>query len=101
MAVLVELEVPGATLEEMYAVEELTRQRGEALGGPPYAGCLFLAVTHVDGVINISSAWRTEGDFRQVLDTMMGPDLATVGREVSAVTIAPILSMAIPGRQEP
>lgn len=101
MAVLVELDLPGATLEKMYTVEELTQARGEAAGGPPYPGLVFLAATPSPSGIRLVSAWRTEAEFRSVLDSMMGPDLATVGLAATDVVVSPVASMAVPGTHGP
>ena len=97
MAVIVDMSVPGATPDQAYAVEELTRQRGEAVGGPPYTGCMFLAATLGDAGLRIVAAWRTEAEFRKVLDTMLEPDFGSVGLEVHVESVAPAVSMAIPG----
>ena len=97
MAVVVEFVVPGASPEQLYAVEELTQERGLAAGGPPYDGCLFFAVVPSDDGVRVSSAWRREADFRGVHDTMLGPDLASVGLEAADVRISTVLSMSIPG----
>lgn len=99
MAVIVDFTVPGATPEQMYAVEELTRVRGEAAGRPPFTGCMFIAVTAAGSGFRFVSAWRTEADFDAVLETMLGPDLATVDLAVSDVRVSPAVSMAIPGAQ--
>jgi hypothetical protein len=100
MAVLVEFDVEG-TPEQMYALEERTRQRGEALGRPPFAGCMFLAVTPRGSGFHFVSVWRTEEAFRDVLDTMLGPDLDAVGASAGHVVVGPVLSMAIPGPDAP
>ena len=97
MAVIVDFVVPGATPEQMYTVEDLTQARGEAAGGPPYVGCMFLAVTALDGGFRFVSAWRSEAAFRAVLDDMIGPDLATVDLHATEVEVSPVVSMAIPG----
>ena len=97
MAVLVELLVPGATEEKMWAVEQLTQARGEALGRPPYSGMMFLAATPTASGLRLVSAWRTEADFRAVLESMMAPDFATQGLSVTDVVVSPVASMAIPG----
>lgn len=101
MAVLVELDVEDATTEQMYEVEERTRQRGEALGRPPYAGCLFIAVTPRGSGFHFVSVWRTEEAFRDVLATMLQPDLDAVGARASNIVVGPVLSMAIPGADAP
>jgi hypothetical protein len=95
--VIVEFEVPGATPEQIYSVEELTQARGEAVGGPPYDGCMFFATTQTGSGFRCVTAWRTEGAFQAVLDTMLGPDLATVGLTATAITVSDAISMAIPG----
>jgi hypothetical protein len=97
MAVIIDMSVEGATLDKVYAVEGLTSQRGEAAGGPPYTGCMFLAATLEDDRLRIVAAWRTEADFRDVLETMLQPDFASVGLDVRVDRVQPAVSMAIPG----
>lgn len=97
MAVLVEFVVRDVTPEQLYEVEQRTTERGQALGRPPYDGLLFLAVTPHDGAFRFVSAWRTEDAFRVALDSMLAPDLATVGAVVSDVVVGSVMSMAIPG----
>lgn len=101
MAVLVEFDVLDATPEQMYDLEARTRQRGEALGRPPFAGCLFLAVTPRASAFRFVSAWRSEEAFSAVMDDMLGPDLTAVGANASNVVVGPIMSMAIPGHDAP
>lgn len=101
MAVLVEFDVLDATQEQLYALEERTRNRGEALGRPPFSGCMFLAVTPRDSAFHFVSAWRSEDAFRAVMDTMLGPDLTAVGATASNVLVGPVMSMAIPGHDAP
>lgn len=101
MAVLVEFEVPGATPEQMYALEARTRERGEALGRPPFVGCMFLAVTANERGFRFVSAWRTEAAFREAMDTMLAPDLHALSTEASEVTVSAVISMAIPGTAAP
>lgn len=95
MAVIVHFDLPGASLEQVY--EAKARRRGEERGGPPYDGCLFLAVTRTpDGVTSVS-AWRTERDFRRAMDDALGHDLEAVGLHVGRTTVGEAVSMAIPG----
>ena len=101
MAVIVEFEVPGASPEQIYAVDDLTRARGEAAGRPPYSGCMFIATMPTGSGFRCVSAWRAESDFRTVLDTMLGPDLSSVGLAAADITVSPVLSMAIPGAHGP
>lgn len=101
MAVIVEFEVPEATLEQAYAVEALTRARGAAAGRPPYVGCMFFATMPTETGFRCTSAWRTESDFRAVMETMLGPDLSSVGRAAVGITVSPVVSMAIPGAHGP
>lgn len=96
MAVLVEFDVLEASPEQMYALEERTRKRGEAMGRPPFAGCMFIAVTPRDSAFHFVSAWRAEEAFEAVLDNMLGPDLTAVGASASNILISPVMSMAIP-----
>lgn len=96
LAVIVEFDVQGATAEQLYEVERLTVVRGEAAGAPPYAGCMFLAVTATDDGFRFVSAWRSTDDFHAVMEKMLGPDLASVGLAASAIKISPAISMAIP-----
>lgn len=97
MAVIVDFQVPGATPEQMYTVEALTQARGEAAGRPPFVGCMFIAATAVDSGFRFVSAWRTEAEFRAVLEDMLGPDLAAVNLNVTNIEVSPVVSMAIPG----
>ena len=97
MAVIVDFQVPGATPEQMYAVEGLTQARGEAAGRPPFVGCMFIAATASDAGFRFVSAWRSEADFRAVLEDMLGPDLATVELRATNIDVSPVVSMAIPG----
>lgn len=97
MAVIVDFLVPGATPEQMYTVEALTQARGEAAGRPPFVGCMFIAATAVHSGFRFVSAWRSEEEFRAVLDDMLGPDLATVSLHATDIEVAPVVSMAIPG----
>lgn len=101
MAVLVEFDVCNATPDQMYALEERTRQRGEDLGRPPFAGCLFLAASPRGDDVRFVSAWRSEQAFRLVLESMLGPDLDAVGGVASNIVVGPIMSMAIPGFNAP
>ena len=100
MAVIVEFDVPGATPEQLYSVEELTFARGQAAGGPPYDGCMFFATVPADSGFRCISAWRTESAFQAVLDTMLGPDLSSVGLSAADIRAFPALSMAIPGAHD-
>lgn len=97
MAVIVDFLVPGATPEQMYTVEALTQARGEAAGRPPFDGCMFIAATAVDSGFRFVSAWRSEAEFRAVLEDMLGPDLARVSLNATNIEVAPVVSMAIPG----
>lgn len=89
--------VPGATPDQMYMVEELTQARGEAAGRPPFVGCMFIAATASDAGFRFVSAWRSEPEFRAVLEDMLGPDLASVSLSATEIEVSPVVSMAIPG----
>jgi hypothetical protein len=97
MAVIAEFSIPGATPEQVYEVEQRNAQRAVELGRAPYDGMLFLAVTPEGDGFRAVTAWRTEGDFRTVLDTMLGPDLTSLGLAAADVRVTPVVSMAIPG----
>ena len=97
VAVIVDFLVPGATPEQMYTVEALTQARGEAAGGPPFDGCMFIAATAVESGFRFVSAWRTEAAFRTVLEDMLGPDLARASLNATNIKVSPVVSMAIPG----
>ena len=97
MAVIVHFDLPGASLEQVYEAEAKARRRGEERGGPPYDGCLFLAVTRTPEGVTTVSAWRTEHDFRRTLEEMLGPDLEAAGLTVGRTTVSEAVSMAIPG----
>ncbi len=101
MAVLVEFEVPEASQEQMMSLERLTQVRGEALGRPPFTGCMFIAVTPRGEGFHFVSVWRTEDAFRTVMESMLGVDLAEVGARASDALVSPVLSMAIPGNDAP
>ncbi|MGH3116273.1 MAG: hypothetical protein ACRDQ2_04040, partial [Gaiellales bacterium] len=83
--------------DQMYTVEALTQARGQAAGRPPFDVCLFIAASAVDSGFRFVSAWRTEAEFRAVVQDMLGPDLASVGLNATNIEIAPVVSMAIPG----
>ena len=97
MAVIVEFLVREATPEQMYQLEALTAARGQAAGRPPYAGCMFIAATPIERGFRFLSTWRSEQDFRAVLEEMLGPDLATMGLSAAGIQTSPVVSMAIPG----
>jgi hypothetical protein len=97
MAVIVDFTIPGSTREQIYQAEDVARRRGEAAGRPPYPGCMFIAITEADDGARSVSAWRTEDDFREVLESTLGPDLASVGLLVGDIRVRPAVSMAIPG----
>lgn len=101
MAVLVEFDVLDATEDQMVAVETRTQERGEALGRPPYAGCMFLAATPRGTGFHFVSAWRTESAFRDALEEMIEPDMAAEGVTLSELRVSPVMSMAIPGQAAP
>ena len=97
MAVLVEFEVHDASVDQMVAVEARTQKRGQALGRPPFAGCMFLAATARASGFHFVSVWRTEATFRAALEEMIGPDMAAEGAAVSDIEVAAVFSMAMPG----
>lgn len=97
MAVIVHFDLVGASLEQVYEAEAKARRRGEERGGPPYDGCLFLAVTRTPEGVTTVSAWRTERDFRRTLEETLGPDLEAVGLSVGRATVSEVVSMGIPG----
>ena len=101
MAVLVEFEVLDATDDQMMAVEARTQARGQALGRPPYTGCMFLAATPRGTGFHFVSAWRTESAFRDALEEMIEPDMAAEGAVLTHVRVSPVMSMAIPGQAAP
>lgn len=97
MAVIVQFDLPGAGLEQVYEAEAKARRRGAERGGPPYDGCLFFAVTRTSAGVSTVSAWRTERDFRRTLEERLGPDLEAVGLRVGRTAISEAVSMAVPG----
>lgn len=97
VAVLVEFALPGATPERLAALDERIQERRAAAGGPPYPGLIFVAITPTDGGCRCVSAWRTEQDFRSVLEAMLEPDLSSAGLVASDVSSSPIMTMAMPG----
>jgi hypothetical protein len=97
MAVLVTFTLPRATAAQLAASEQRAQERGAAAGGPPYPGLMFLAITAIDGGFRCVSAWRAEQQFRAVHEAMLGPDLSSASLSIEAVSVAPIVSMALPG----
>lgn len=97
MAVLVEIALAGATQEQVDRAEVLAMERGQQVGGPPYPGCIFVAVVpHEDG-LRFASAWRTETAFRATYEAALQPDLAAAGMTAGDPVVSPVLSMAVPG----
>lgn len=94
---LVSFTLPHATPAALATAEHRAQERGAAAGGPPYPGLMFVAITPTDRGYRSVSAWRTEQDFRSVHDAMLAPDLSSAGLSVEDVSVAPIVSMAIPG----
>lgn len=101
MAVIVNIDLPGASLEQVYEAEAKARRRGEEKAAPPYDGLLFLAATRSPHGIATVSAWRTEHDFRRALEESLGPDLAAVGVTVGRLAICEAVTMAFPGAATP
>jgi hypothetical protein len=97
MAVLVEFACPGATAQQLQQAEVAGMQRGERLGGPPYPGCMFLAVTSGPTGPRFTSAWRTEREFRVTFADALQEDLVGAGMEVDEPVVTAVLAMAIPG----
>lgn len=97
MAVIAEFRIPGATPEQVYEVEQRNAQRASELGRAPYDGMLFLAVAADGDGFRAVTCWRTEEAFRAVLDTMLGPDLTSLGLSAADVRVSPVVSMAMSG----
>ena len=97
MAILVTFTLPRATPAQLGTAEQRAQERGAAAEGPPYPGLMFLAVTAIDGGFRCVSAWRTEQQFRSVHEAMLGPDLSSASLSMEDVSVAPIVSMALPG----
>lgn len=100
MAVIVQFDLPGASLEQVYEAEAKARRRGEERDGTPYDGCLFFAVTRAPEGVTTVSAWRTERDFRRAFEEMLGPDLEAVGLRPGRTTVSEAVSVAIPGAMQ-
>lgn len=97
MAVIVNFDLPGAGLEQVYEAEAKARRRGEERGAPPYDGLMFFAATRTTGGVTTVSAWRTERDFRRTFEETLGPDLEAVGLTVGRTTVSEVVTMAMPG----
>ena len=97
MAVLVEFLCPGATQQQLQQAEAAGMERGERVGGPPYPGCMFMAVTHGSSGPRFVAAWRTEPEFRAIFADSLQQDLAEAEMTVEELVVTPVLAMAIPG----
>ena len=97
MAVIVEFVCPGATQQQLQQAEAAGIERGERVGGPPYPGCMFLAVIPGSSGPRFVAAWRTEPEFRATFADSMQQDLAGAGMTVEDLIVTPVLAMAIPG----
>lgn len=99
MAVLVELELPGVSEEQVTAAQMAGVARGQELGRPPYPGCLFVAVSAHGAGYRMTAAWRTEAEFQATFAEALQPDLASAGIDVPQPVLSPVIAMAIPGTQ--
>lgn len=99
MAVIVNVDLPGAGLEEVYEAEAKARRRGEERGRAPYDGLMFFAATRTADGVSTVSAWRTERDFRRVFEDSLKPDLEAVGLRVGRIVVNEAITMAMPGLQ--
>ena len=97
MAVLVEFELVGATEDDVHRAEMVAMQRGQRVGGPPYGGCIFVTVVPTADGMRLSSAWRTEAEFRSTFEAALRPDLVEAGLAPGDPTVCRVVSMGVPG----
>lgn len=93
---LVESTCLGATEQQLQQAQLAAMRRGERVGGPPYRGCMLLAVTAGPDGPRFTAAWRTEQEFEAVFGEALR-DLTSAGMTTGTPTVTPVLAMAIPG----
>lgn len=76
MAVAIEMEFDGATLDQYDRVIELMNLEP---GGAPPPGALFHWVTATDGGIKVVDVWESREAFDRFAEEQIGPHSATAG----------------------
>ena len=76
MAVAVQLELDGATLDQYDAVLE---KMGLTPGGPGPAGAISHFCTKTDSGIRVVDVWESEEQFQRFAEEQIGPFTAEVG----------------------
>jgi hypothetical protein len=76
MAVAVEIDFPGGTLEQY---DEVIRKMGFTPGGPGAPGGLFHFVTATDDGFRVVDVWETIEQFQQFSEEKIGPLSREVG----------------------
>ena len=76
MAVVVQVDYPGMTLEQY---DELVETLGLLPGGPPPRGVLFHSAMKIDGGIRIFDAWESPEALQEFQGNTIGPVLNKLG----------------------
>ena len=76
MAVAVQLDFPGATVEQY---DQLINKMGFRPEGTSEPGCLFHWVTKTDGGIRVVDVWRRREQFEKFAEQKIGPFSQEVG----------------------
>jgi hypothetical protein len=76
MAVAVQLEFPGATLEQY---DEVIKKMGFKPGGPGAPGGIFHWVTKTNDGIRVTDVWESKEQFERFSREQIGPKTAEVG----------------------
>jgi hypothetical protein len=76
MAVVVQVDYPGVTLEQY---DELVEILGLLPGGPPPRGVVFHSVMKIDGGIRIIDVWESPDAVREFQGSTIGPALHKLG----------------------
>jgi hypothetical protein len=76
MAVAVQLEFPGATLEQY---DQVIKKMGFTPGGPGAPGGIFHWVTKTNDGIRVTDVWETKEQFERFSREQIGPYSAEAG----------------------
>ncbi|MGM7643573.1 hypothetical protein ACSVDM_01625 [Nocardia sp. JW2] len=70
MAVAVELDFPGATMEQY---DQVIKKMGFEHGGPGGPGMIFHLVRKTDDGFHVTDVWESAGQFQEFAQTTIGP----------------------------
>lgn len=83
MAIAVQMDFPGATLEQY---DEVIKLMGLRPGGPGPAGSVSHWVADIPGGIRVVDVWNAQADFEAFAQNQIGPMTAKVGMSPPAST---------------